>query len=253
MKKFIAAIMVAFGLLASNYMGAEATDIAPEVYQLYLPVQKDMCFQVSNGIYQVTSATDSKRTVRYLAPADKNCTKVVIPATITLPVDGNVYQVTSIAAAALKDCENLRTVRIGSKVSYIGEEAFKNCKKLAKIEIPSNVTSMGAKVFSNCTSLKKVVIGNKLQKISNFTFYKCTALEQVVIGSGVKTIGTSAFSGCKKLKTVQINSKKLKTVNKNAFYGIQKKAVMKVPSSKVTAYKKLLKKWAPSTVTIKKK
>lgn len=256
MKKIMATVMLAIGLLASNYMGAEATDVVttPGMSQeTVIPVQVNMNVQVGNATYQVTSVAEDNRTVKYIAPVNKNCTKAIIPATITLTEDGNAYKVTSIKANAFQDCTKLRTVHIGSNVAYIGKEAFKNCAKLAKIEIPNSVISVGAKAFINCTSLKKVTIGNKVPKINSFTFFKCTSLETVVIGSSVKTIGTSAFSGCKNLKTVQINSKNLKTVNKNAFYGIQKKAVVKVPASKVSSYKKLLKNRVPSTVTIKKK
>lgn len=257
MKKIMATVMLAVGLLASNYMGAEATDIVstPGMSQeeVLPPVQVNMNVQVGTGTYQVTSVAEDNRTVKYIAPVNQNCTKAVVPATITLAEDGNVYKVTSIKANAFQDCKKLRTIHIGSNVAYIGKEAFKNCAKLAKIEIPNSVISVGAKAFINCTSLKKVTIGNNVPKINSYTFFKCTSLETVVMGSGIKTIGTSAFSGCKNLKTIQINSKNLKTVNKNAFYGIQKKAVVKVPSSKVSSYTKLLKKRVPSTVTIKKK
>lgn len=257
MKKILATAMLAIGLFASNYMGAEATNVAttPSTYEepITVPVQVNTCYEVGSGVYQVTSVAETSRTVTYVAPVNKDCTKAIIPASITLPEDDNVYKVTTIGASAFKDCKKLRTVRIGGNVQRIEAEAFRNCEKLAKIEIPSNVKTMGAKAFMNCSGLKKVTIGNNIQTIGNYAFCKATSLQTVVIGSKVKTIGTSAFSGCTKLKSIQINSKYLSTVKKNAFKGIQKKAEIKVPSSKVKTYKKLLKGKAPSTATITKK
>ena len=55
-------------------------------------------------------------------------------------------------------------------------------------------------------------------------------------------IKSKAFYGEKKLKKITIKSTTLKTVGKNAFKGINKKAKIKVPASKLKAYKKLLKK-----------
>ncbi|MBQ6843787.1 MAG: leucine-rich repeat protein [Agathobacter sp.] len=61
------------------------------------------------------------------------------------------------------------------------------------------------------------------------------------VPSKVTKIDKQAFYGCKKLKTITIKSTKLKTVGKNALKGINSKATIKVPKSKLSAYKKLLK------------
>ena len=60
----------------------------------------------------------------------------------------------------------------------------------------------------------------------------------------VKKIGNRVFSGCKKLKKVTIKTTKLteSTVGSNAFSGISSGVVVKVPESKVKAYRKLFKK-----------
>ena len=51
------------------------------------------------------------------------------------------------------------------------------------------------------------------------------------------------FYGCKNLKNITIKTSKLtaKKVGSKAFKGIHKKAVIKVPKSKVKAYKTILK------------
>ena len=81
------------------------------------------------------------------------------------------------------------------------------------------VTAIDKNAFKNNRKLKKVTIGNKVTKI-----------------------GAGAFSGAKNLKAITIKSKLLKSVGKNALKGIHKKCAIKVPKTKLTAYKRLLSK-----------
>lgn len=69
-------------------------------------------------------------------------------------------------------------------------------------------------------------------------------ITKVIIGKNVTKIGNRVFSGCKKLKKVTVKTTKLteSTVGSNAFSGISSGVVVKVPESKVKAYRKLFKK-----------
>ncbi|MBD5544321.1 MAG: leucine-rich repeat protein [Lachnospiraceae bacterium] len=114
-------------------------------------------------------------------------------------------------------------------------------KTLTKATVPSSVkikgetyqvTAIAANAFKNNKKLKSVTIGKYVTKI-----------------------GTNAFYGCQKLKTVTIKTTKLKTVGKKAFQGIVKSATIKVPKSKLAAYKKILQKKTiglPAKAKIKK-
>lgn len=118
------------------------------------------------------------------------------------------------------------------KITEIGKDAWKNNKNLKKIVLGKNVKTIGAGAFSGCSKLQTVVIGKNVSKIGKKAFYKC-----------------------KKLKSITIKSTKLtnKNVGSKAFKGIHAKAKIKVPKSKQSAYKKLLKaKGAGSKVKIKK-
>lgn len=57
----------------------------------------------------------------------------------------------------------------------------------------------------------------------------------------VNSIGAGAFNSCKLLKNITVKTTALKSVGKNALKGIHKKAVIKVPYTKLKAYKKLFK------------
>ena len=78
-------------------------------------------------------------------------------------------------------------------------------------------------------------------------------IKTVVVGKNVRTIGKKAFYACKNLKKITVQSSIIKKVGAKAFKGINKKAVIKVPSKKYKAYKKVFKgKGQTKTVTIKK-
>ena len=82
----------------------------------------------------------------------------------------------------------------------------------------------------------------KVTAIDKNAFKNNKKLKKVTIGSKVTRIGAGAFSGAKNLKAITIKSKSLKSVGKNALKGIHKKCTIKVPKTKLTAYKRLLKK-----------
>lgn len=102
---------------------------------------------------------------------------------------------------------------------------------------------------------KSIKIGNrqyKVTKIANKAFQGMTQVKEVTIGAKVTGIGKEAFRDCRNLKKITVKSSNLKSVGKNAFKGIHKKAVIKVPKSKLKKYKVLIKgKGQKKTVKIK--
>jgi hypothetical protein len=108
-----------------------------------------------------------------------------------------------------------------------------------------SVTGVKKKTLTSVTIGKTVTINGtsfKITQIGNSAFAKCKKLKKVTIGANVTKIGKKAFYKDSKLKTITVKSKKIKSVGSNAFKGIYKKAVIKVPSAKLKAYKKTFKK-----------
>ncbi len=169
--------------------------------------------------YRVTSSQSSSPTLEYVAPPKG--AKGTIKILNQVKLDGVTYKITS-----------------------IGSGAFKNNTKVKKVTIGKNVTRIGKQAFSGCKKLKTVVIGENVSVISQKAFYKCGSLTSITIPKKVKSIGKNAFASCKKLKHINIKTTKLtkSSVGSNAFKGISAKAVVKVPKSKLNAYKKLLMK-----------
>ena len=155
-------------------------------------------------------------------PATKkeNPTVATVKKETKLTVGTNIFVVTNVKAKT---------------VSYKGT---KN-KKAAKITIPATVKS-GNQVY-------------KVTAIADNAFKNNKRIKTVVVGKNVRTIGKKAFYGCKNLKKITVQSSIIKKVGAKAFKGINKKAVIKVPSKKYKAYKKVFKgKGQAKTVTIKK-
>jgi hypothetical protein len=128
-----------------------------------------------------------------------------------------------------------------------------NSKNITKATIPAyvsydeydfKVVSIGKKAFFGCKKLKTVSIGKYVESVGVQAFFECTSMKKITIPSKVSKIGAQAFAKCKNLTQITIKSTLLKekNVGKQAFTGINKKAVVKVPAKKKTAYKKWLKK-----------
>lgn len=115
---------------------------------------------------------------------------------------------------------------------------YKN-KKLSKITVPATVT------------YKKVKF--KVTAVSANAFKGQKKAKTAYLGSNVKSIGSKAFYGDGKIKKITVKSSVLTKVGSKAYKGIAKKAVIKVPSKKLKAYKKLMKgKGQAKTVKITK-
>ena len=111
--------------------------------------------------------------------------------------------------------------------SEVEVKAIKN-KNVKTVNIPDIVTKNGKRY--KVTSIGKNAIKN------------CKKLKKVTIGKNIAKIGANAFSGNKNLKTITVKSANIKSVGAKAFKGISKKAKIKVPKSKLKAYKKLFNK-----------
>jgi len=195
-------------------------------------------------------------------------------------------KVTSIGSQAFYKCTALTKVTGCAAVTSVGSSAFYGCSKLATVAGLQKATSIGSKAFYSCTKLKQIggtssrITLAKVSTIGSSAFYKCTTCTYVNLSSTALTkIDASAFQGCTALKTFVSSSAKLTTIGKQAFYGDKKLAsvtikstkltsskvganafkgiksncTFKVPSSKVSAYKKIFKaKGAGSKITVKK-
>ncbi|MBO7496591.1 MAG: leucine-rich repeat domain-containing protein [Salinivirgaceae bacterium] len=120
-----------------------------------------------------------------------------VPATLTIPktttINGNLYEVTSIA-----------------------EGAFANCSTLESVNISNSVTSIGDKAFANCTNLQTVFIGNSVKSIGAEAFSSCRSMSDITISGPITFIGKNAFSCCFQIKTIKVPGQ-ASDIRENAF------------------------------------
>jgi hypothetical protein len=114
-------------------------------------------------------------------------------------------------------------------------------------------TNKNAKSVVIPATVKLNGVSYKVTSVAAGAFKNNKKLISVTIGKNVTKIGQKAFYKCTKLKTVTIKSKKLKSIGSSAFKGIAKNSKIKIPKSKYSKYKKLLrKKYTVGRTSLKK-
>ena len=123
-----------------------------------------------------------------------------------------------------------------------------------KLDLKKGQTAKVGKLSYKITSVEnKTVAVTKPVKKTNTAITIPAAVKINGYTYKVTSIASKAFQNNKKLKKITVKSTKITKVGKNALKGIYKKAVVKVPASKLAAYKKLFaKKGQAKTVKIKK-
>lgn len=147
-------------------------------------------------------------------------------ATDTVAANGATYQLASGNKATL-----VRVSDAAGTAQSIGSFSYGGKKY--------TVTGVGANAFGE--RVTSVTLANSITSVGKNAFKGCSALKSVSIGNKLSSIGATAFSGCGKLKTLTIKSAKLTKgkIGSKAFSGVYSKATVKVPKSKIKAYKKL--------------
>lgn len=142
-----------------------------------------------------------------------------------------------------------KSVKVGS-VTY---KYIKSSNKITGVEYASNSKKASLKTVSIPATIKVGKTTYKVVKVSNSVFKNAKKLTTVTIGANVKEIGKDVFNGCTKLKSVKVNSKVVTKVGTNTFKKTASKLVIKVPSSKLSSYKKLFKGKGQSKKAVIKK
>lgn len=124
----------------------------------------------------------------------------------------------SIDSQAFCNSTGLKTLDVGTNVTYIGDNAFQNCTAMTTATLGNKITSIGSYAFDGCKALTGIVIPNAVTSIGNYGFKNCSSMISVKIGTGVTTISYSAFSGCSALPQIVI-PQSVTNIDDNVFSG----------------------------------
>ena len=100
----------------------------------------------------------------------------------------------------------IKSVKINSGVTRVGDAAFGNCEQLASVSFPSSLTEIGDYCFRYDSKLTSISLPSQLRVIGANAFSYCYGLTSVTIPANVYSIGQGAFAACQKLTSIGVNS-----------------------------------------------
>lgn len=102
--------------------------------------------------------------------------------------------------------QQIKSVSIGSFVTYIGRYAFNGCTSLQRVSLSSGLQEIGDIAFSRCTSLQRITLPDNLQIIGDSAFSN-TGITNITIPASVTYVGVGAFAYCSSLKSINVSSR----------------------------------------------
>ena len=214
-----------------------------------------LCVSAENigGIEYTLNA--SNKTAIFAASNRTDCTltRVVIPETV-VGADGETYTVTALAdrsighqdanagnqyieylyipktvtslgAQLVRNCYNLKEVKIDASVTKLNAGDFWSCTlleildlsgmanlttlgqitsstpNLKTVKLPDTVTTIGGKAFQSCGSLTSIVLPSKLTTIGSNTF-QSTKIQTLVLPATLTSVGDAAFNSVSTVETL---------------------------------------------------
>lgn len=167
-----------------------------------------------SGSYTVKSGTVS--IAEMALRGCKGLTSVTVPDSVK-----------GIGAISFANCDNMKTIKLGKNIEYIGDRAFINTgyykdagnwennilylgsyliaaktTLTGAITIKSGTKAMCDTVFKNCKKITSVTIPDSMVYIGEYSFFGCSGMTKITIGSGIKRIGVMAFKDCVALNSV---------------------------------------------------
>ena len=168
-----------------------------------------ICFLISADLYALDVTIDNisyslDLGARTASVTGSTLEHVVVPETIVY--DDVSYEVTSIAPAAFKGNQIIKSIKTGNSLKsiltgdysyyygYVSTKnengAFHGATNLQEADFGENLVEIGGGAFYYATNLKKINVGNKLAKIGDSAFKGCTNLKYIVLPTTIYSIGS---------------------------------------------------------------
>lgn len=143
-------------------------------------------------------------------------------------------KLTSIPEGAFAYCKNLKTIKLPSTITSIGDEAFYNCQSLTNIEglDKCNLKSIGSAAFSNCKALENLDFSQStFTNVPSKAFNGCSALAKITLPNTLTTIGGYAFYACYSIPQLDLSNTALTTLENYALYQMRETTKLLLPDS----------------------
>ena len=143
-------------------------------------------------------------------------------------------KLTSIPEGAFAYCKNLKTIKLPSTITSIGDEAFYNCQSLTNIEglDKCNLKSIGSAAFSNCKALENLDFSKStFTNVPSKAFNGCSALAKITLPNTLTTIGGYAFYACYGIPQLDLSNTALTTLENYALYQMRETTKLSLPDS----------------------
>lgn len=158
---------------------------------------------------------------------------------VIIPQKYEGIPVTSIGAAAFKNCVFLETVRIPEGVTTIGNLAFNGCTSLEEINIPSSIDSVAGNAFNNCDMIEYneydngLYLGNENNPYVILVKGKENTITSCNVNEATKIIAANAFKMFSNLAEVTLPNSIVK-IDEAAFRGCNAIENIVIPNGVVT-------------------
>lgn len=143
-------------------------------------------------------------------------------------------KLTSIPEGVFAYCKNLKTIKLPSTITSIGDEAFYNCQSLTNIEglDKCNLKSIGSAAFSNCKALENLDFSKStFTNVPSKAFNGCSALAKITLPNTLTTIGGYAFYACYGIPQLDLSNTALTTLENYALYQMRETTKFSLPDS----------------------
>lgn len=143
-------------------------------------------------------------------------------------------KLTNIPKGAFAYCKNLKTIKLPSTITSIGDEAFYNCQSLTNIEglDKCNLKSIGSAAFSNCKALENLDFSQStFTNVPSKAFNGCSALAKITLPNTLTTIGGYAFYACYGIPQLDLSNTALTTLENYALYQMRETTKFSLPDS----------------------
>lgn len=143
-------------------------------------------------------------------------------------------KLTNIPKGAFAYCKNLKTIKLPSTITSIGDEAFYNCQSLTNIEglDKCNLKSIGSAAFSNCKALENLDFSKStFTNVPSKAFNGCSALAKITLPNTLTTIGGYAFYACYGIPQLDLSNTALTTLENYALYQMRETTKFSLPDS----------------------